>query len=92
MKKETSLGHDIVIITLITLVAGLLLGVVHTVTAGPIARQEEKTRIEADIRFQQSEYIHSSHLTIPEKPAMHSPELRGFFPLRSHSVQDSARP
>ncbi|MCR5411251.1 MAG: FMN-binding protein [Lachnospiraceae bacterium] len=46
MKKETSLGHDIVIITLITLVAGLLLGVVHTVTAGPIARQEEKTRIE----------------------------------------------
>ncbi len=46
MKKETSLGHDIVIITLITLVAGLLLGLVHTVTAGPIAAQEEKTRIE----------------------------------------------
>lgn len=46
MKKETSLGHDIIIITLITLVAGLLLGLVHTVTAGPIAAQEEKTRIE----------------------------------------------
>ncbi|MCR5774192.1 MAG: FMN-binding protein [Lachnospiraceae bacterium] len=46
MKKETTLGHDILIITLITLVAGLLLGVVHTVTAGPIAAQEEKTRVE----------------------------------------------
>lgn len=46
MKKETSLGHDIVIITIITLVAGLLLGLVHTVTAGPIAAQEESTRIE----------------------------------------------
>lgn len=46
MKKETSLGHDIVIITLITLVAGLLLGLVHTVTAGPIKATEEKTRIE----------------------------------------------
>ena len=46
MKKETSLGHDIIIITLITLVAGLLLGLVHTVTAGPIAAQEENTRIE----------------------------------------------
>ena len=46
MKKETSLGHDIVIITIITLVAGLLLGLVHTVTAGPIAAQQEKTRIE----------------------------------------------
>lgn len=46
MKKETSLGHDIVIITLITLVAGLLLGLVHTVTAGPIRETEEKTRIE----------------------------------------------
>ena len=45
-KKQTSLGHDIVIITIITLIAGLLLGVVHTITAGPIAEQEEKTRIE----------------------------------------------
>ena len=45
-KKETSLGHDIVIITIITLVAGLLLGLVHTVTAGPIAEQQEKTRVE----------------------------------------------
>ena len=46
MKKETSLGHDILIITLITLVAGLLLGLVHSVTAGPIAQTEERTRIE----------------------------------------------
>ena len=45
-KKETSIGHDIVIITIITLVAGLLLGLVHTVTAGPIAEQQEKTRVE----------------------------------------------
>ncbi len=46
MKKETSLGHDIFIITLITLAAGLLLGLVHTVTAGPIKETEERTRIE----------------------------------------------
>ncbi|MCR4750849.1 MAG: FMN-binding protein [Eubacterium sp.] len=46
MKKQTSLGHDIVVITVITLIAGLLLGVVHSITAGPIAEQEEKTRIE----------------------------------------------
>ena len=46
MKKETSLGHDIVVITIITLIAGFLLGVVHSITAGPIAAQEEKTRIE----------------------------------------------
>ena len=45
-KKETSLGHDIVVITIITLIAGLLLGLVHSITAGPIAAQEEKTRIE----------------------------------------------
>ena len=46
MKKQTSLGHDIIVITVITLIAGLLLGLVHTITAGPIAEQEEKTRIE----------------------------------------------
>ena len=45
-KKETSLAHDIIIITVITLIAGLLLGAVHSITAGPIADQEEKTRIE----------------------------------------------
>ena len=44
-KEETSLVHDIVIITIITLIAGLLLGVIHSITAGPIAVQEEKTRI-----------------------------------------------
>ena len=47
MKKETSLGHDILILTLITLVAGLLLGLVHSVTAGPIKQTEENTRIVA---------------------------------------------
>ena len=46
MKKETSIGHDIVVITIITLIAGLLLGLIHSITAGPIAEQEEKTRIE----------------------------------------------
>lgn len=46
MKKQTSLGHDIMVITVITLIAGLLLGLVHSITAGPIAEQEEKTRIE----------------------------------------------
>ena len=46
MKKQTSLGHDIVVITVITLIAGLLLGLVHSITAGPIAEQEEKTRVE----------------------------------------------
>ena len=44
-KEESSLVHDIVIITIITLIAGLLLGVIHSITAGPIAAQEEKTRI-----------------------------------------------
>ena len=44
-KEESSLVHDIVIITIITLIAGLLLGVIHSITAGPIATQEEKTRI-----------------------------------------------
>ena len=44
-KEEKSLVHDIVIITIITLIAGLLLGVIHSITAGPIAAQEEKTRI-----------------------------------------------
>ena len=37
MKKETSIGHDIVVITIITLIAGLLLGLIHSITAGPIA-------------------------------------------------------
>ncbi len=46
MKKDSGLAHDIVIITIITLVAGLLLGLVHSITAGPIAEQHEKTRIE----------------------------------------------
>lgn len=45
-QKETSIVYDIVVITIITLIAGLLLGAIHSITAGPIAAQEEKTRIE----------------------------------------------
>lgn len=39
-KKQTSVVHDTIIITVITVAAGLLLGAVHGVTAGPIAAQE----------------------------------------------------
>ncbi len=44
MKKQTSMLHDIIIITIITLVAGTLLGAVYSITKDPIARQEEATR------------------------------------------------
>ena len=46
-KKENSLLKDIIIITIITIIAGALLGLVHEITAGPIAEQEEKTLMEA---------------------------------------------
>ena len=46
-KKENSLFKDIVIITIITIIAGALLGLVHEITAGPIAEQEEKTLMAA---------------------------------------------
>ena len=38
---------DTLALTLITLVAGLLLGLVHEITAEPIAQQEETAKIEA---------------------------------------------
>ena len=44
---KSSVVKDAVFITVITLVAGLLLGLVHEVTAGPIAAEEEKTRNKA---------------------------------------------
>lgn len=40
-KKETGVVHDTVILTIITLVAGLALGGVHMVTAGPIAATQQ---------------------------------------------------
>ncbi len=45
-KKQTSLAHDIIILTIITVVAGILLGIVHDVTAAPIAAQEAKALAE----------------------------------------------
>ena len=45
--KKNSMIKDTLIITAITLVAGLLLGLVHEVTAGPIAIQQERARNEA---------------------------------------------
>ena len=38
---------DTIAITVITLVSGLLLGVVNDITAGPIAKQQEKAKEEA---------------------------------------------
>lgn len=46
-KKETSIGHDIAIITAITVVAGFALGGVHAITAEPIAREEARQEQEA---------------------------------------------
>ncbi|MDO4621227.1 MAG: FMN-binding protein [Lachnospiraceae bacterium] len=43
-KKKTTSAHDTMILTIITIVAGLLLGLVHAVTAGPIAVQKEATK------------------------------------------------
>ncbi len=45
MKKETSLIHDMMILVLITLVAGMLLGVVYSVTKEPIETQKAATRM-----------------------------------------------
>lgn len=46
MKKNTII-KDTMILTLITLVAGLLLGLVYEITKGPIAEQEELAKQEA---------------------------------------------
>lgn len=47
-KKKTSVVHDALILTAITLVSGLLLGIVHDITAEPIAAEEERTKIETE--------------------------------------------
>ena len=74
MKKQTSLGHDIVVITIITLIAGLLLGLIHSITAGPIAEQEEKTRIETQKAVFQSAASFEAIEGIKEDEAKHHPD------------------
>ncbi|MEE0954546.1 MAG: RnfABCDGE type electron transport complex subunit G [Eubacterium sp.] len=46
-KKQTSTAHDIVILTIITVISGLLLGLVNNVTEEPIRQQEAKTKAAA---------------------------------------------
>ena len=41
-KSENTLIHDTIALTLITLIAGILLGGVYTVTKKPIEQQNEK--------------------------------------------------
>ena len=48
MKKQTSALHDTVILVIITLVAGVVLGAVHDVTADPSAKQEAATQAAAE--------------------------------------------
>lgn len=43
MKKD-SIVRDTLILTVITLIAGLLLGLVYQITKEPIAQQEEKCK------------------------------------------------
>lgn len=43
-KKDKGVVHDTIVLTIITLVAGLVLGGVHHITAGPIAAQEKATQ------------------------------------------------
>lgn len=47
-KKETGVVHDTIVLTIITLVAGLVLGGVHEITAGPIAATEKATQEAAE--------------------------------------------
>ena len=46
MKKD-SIVRDTLILTVITLIAGLLLGLVYQITKEPIAQQEESAKTEA---------------------------------------------
>ena len=46
-KSENTLIHDTIALTLITLIAGILLGGVYTMTKKPIEHQNEKTKAEA---------------------------------------------
>ncbi len=43
MAKKGSVVLEVIIVTIITIVAGLLLGIIHDVTAGPIAEQQAIT-------------------------------------------------
>lgn len=47
-RKKTSVVHDALVLTAITLVSGLLLGIVHDITAEPIAAEEERTKIKTE--------------------------------------------
>jgi electron transport complex protein RnfG len=64
-KKETSIVHDAVILTIITLIAGLLLGLVHMVTEEPIARQQAETRAAT----QKAVFENADHFEEAEVPA-----------------------
>lgn len=46
-KSNNTLVHDTIALTLITLIAGILLGGVYTMTKEPIEKQNEKTKAEA---------------------------------------------
>lgn len=46
-KSDNTLVHDTIALTIITLVAGVLLGGVYTITKDPIEVQNEKTKAEA---------------------------------------------
>lgn len=46
-KSSNTLVHDTIALTLITLIAGILLGGVYTMTKEPIEKQNEKTKAEA---------------------------------------------
>ena len=46
-KEKSTLVHDTICLFVITLVAGLLLGAVYTITKTPIEKQNEKKKQEA---------------------------------------------
>lgn len=62
-KPKNTLVHDTICLFVITLVAGILLGAVYTITEKPIAVQKEKTKQEAyaavyeDAEFQEDEAL-----------------------------------
>ncbi len=47
IQSGNTLVHDTIALTLITLIAGILLGAVYTITKDPIAQQNEKIKAEA---------------------------------------------
>lgn len=68
-KKQTSVVHDALVLTAITLVAGLLLGMVHQVTAEPIAAEEERTKIETE------KTVFSNAKTFDEDKSLNAKEI-----------------